>query len=445
MESKAEFKKGEVGQEPQVLFDAKTGKISPLTWVSAGKKVTFLVEPYKYGDGTKKLTVEVYTESLGDKKEWVQTCTMDPERDDRIEMMSRDDSDAKVVQTLHTLCIHPGESGHTKGNRRYVDPKGDLGIRGEYTEKGVFYEPVVEHPDGLLLHSLAVDDDHACGIRLNGDVVCWGSLISIGEMPELHEFEQVSVGLLQSCGIKKDKTMQCWGEVGLDWEDLDSAKPFVAPGGTYAQVAVGGAFICSIDTAGKTRCVATEMWKKKKKKKQPASKVGNIIAAAAGKEQIEPPAGDFTVVRADRSIACGLLRDKTIRCWGNTADAFGLLSGVPSGTFSQIALDDTSACGLRTDGSLVCWGSIREGGEPPEGEFGQVSVGSSYACAITSDGTMRCWGGYAKEWKAPTGKFRYVGAGERYACAIRVDNTTVCWGEELHDGRTRDQVLHPLY
>ena len=52
---------------------------------------------------------------------------------------------------------------------------------------------------------------HTCGIRADGSVECWGSGRS-GQAQALGgEFRAVSAGLFHTCGVRTDGRIDCWG------------------------------------------------------------------------------------------------------------------------------------------------------------------------------------------------------------------------------------------
>ena len=54
-------------------------------------------------------------------------------------------------------------------------------------------------------------DEHACAVRDDGAVVCWG-LDHLGQAsPPPGEFTSVSVGNNVSCGVRAGGEIECWG------------------------------------------------------------------------------------------------------------------------------------------------------------------------------------------------------------------------------------------
>ena len=58
---------------------------------------------------------------------------------------------------------------------------------------------------------VGVGGDHACGVRTDGTVVCWGALYN--EAMPAGTFSQISASWSYSCGVRTDGTLACWGDV----------------------------------------------------------------------------------------------------------------------------------------------------------------------------------------------------------------------------------------
>jgi alpha-tubulin suppressor-like RCC1 family protein len=149
--------------------------------------------------------------------------------------------------------------------------------------------------------------------------------------------------------------------------------------------------------------------------------LANVVSVAAG--------------GVDDPLACALLSDGTLRCWGeNTHGGLGIGSSTGPSTCSgaavpcattpvavpglsgvvQVSVGGSHVCALLGDGSVWCWGNNRFGqlgngnSTGPEScgsacstspiEVGNlsnvVSIATAYAstCALLNDGTVQCWG-----------------------------------------------------
>ena len=92
----------------------------------------------------------------------------------------------------------------------------------------------------------------ACLLTSSGEPVCWalseGFALPGGPVASLPDgpFATITAGLAHACGLRPDGQITCWGE-GLSGE-LD------APPGTYVLVAAGSRRTCAVDDQSYLRC-----------------------------------------------------------------------------------------------------------------------------------------------------------------------------------------------
>ena len=251
----------------------------------------------------------------------------------------------------------------------------------------------------LTYRAISAGDGHACGLRTDNTVRCWGS----NRWGQLNApqgtYRDVSAGRLHSCGIHTDNTVECWGE--------NSAGQANAPRGSFSAIAAGGEHSCAIRTPeGTIRCWGNNRW-----------------------GQVNVPRDTYRAVSSGRSHTCAIRTDDTVRCWGFN-DA-GQTDAPSRATFSAVSVGASHTCGIRTDGTVQCWGTNEFGQRrAPDGTYRAVSSGETHTCAVRADNTAQCWGSnFEGEMDAPQGAFTAVSVGERYSCAIRTDELVQCWGE----------------
>ena len=61
---------------------------------------------------------------------------------------------------------------------------------------------------------IGAGDSHACGVRSDDRVVCWGWSGTDGAAPpgpSTEAFESVSAGYAFTCGVRADHRVVCWG------------------------------------------------------------------------------------------------------------------------------------------------------------------------------------------------------------------------------------------
>jgi hypothetical protein len=261
---------------------------------------------------------------------------------------------------------------------------------------------------------------HACGIKSDGTLICWGES-SFGEStPPPGTFTQVSAGAFHTCGVRSDGTLACWG-----LNDYGQATP---PAGTFTQVSAALSYTCGLRSDGTAVCWGYD---------------------AGGPP---PPAGTFIQVSAGPGFGCGVKGDGTVACWGGIAYNPGVFA--PAGTFTQISAGVYSGhiCGIRSNGTVFCTGENNWGQSmPPAGIFTQVSLGQFHTCGLKSDGTIACWGagtintgtypdpGSYPEFgqsMPPAGIFTEVSAGGLFTCGLKSDGRVACWGQNIYGETT---------
>ena len=126
-------------------------------------------------------------------------------------------------------------------------------------------------------------------------------------------FSAIAAGELHACGLRTDKRIDCWGFHSSPPRGLTRA-----PGGNFSAVSVGRQFSCGVHTSGAISCWGY-----------------NPLLDGDGEPRYESgpadaPGGEFVSVSAGRFHSCGLRADDTVGCWGS--DYFGQVSA-PRGEF----------------------------------------------------------------------------------------------------------------
>jgi len=250
---------------------------------------------------------------------------------------------------------------------------------------------------------ISADYNQTCGVRTDNTVECWGNNFWGQSSPPDGTFSQVGTGSFHTCGVRTDNTVECWGnnEDPLTGEFAGQASP---PGGTFSQVSGGRWHTCGVRTDSTIECWGFNFY-----------------------GQASPPDGIFTQVSAGFNHTCGARTDNTIACWGE--NDVGQASS-PAGTFTQVSGGGYHTCGVRTDNTVECWGLNRDGqASPPAGTFIQISAGLAYTCGVRTDNTVECWGRDEFGQSTPLeGTFSQISAGWWHTCGLRTDDTAACWG-----------------
>ncbi len=246
---------------------------------------------------------------------------------------------------------------------------------------------------------------HTCGVRANGETVCWGDDYSgQSSPPEDETFVSISAGWAHTCGLRSDGVAVCWGDDYLGQSSPPEDKTFVS-------ISAGGRHTCGLRSDGGIVC-----WG------------GNDYG------QSSPPAGEgFVAISAGWVHTCGLRSDGVAVCWGDDGD--GQSSPPEDETFVSISAGGDHTCGLRSDGKARCWGSYDSGRPRPPGErFVAISAGQGHTCGLRADDVVVCWGGDREGQSSPpeNERFVFLSAGGDHACGLRSDGDVVCWGADYY-------------
>ena len=163
---------------------------------------------------------------------------------------------------------------------------------------------------------------HACGVRVDGYVVCWGEGIE-NDPPDGVFGPELSSWNDTWCGIREEGTLSCWASTGAGSSEVIDG----APEGAWDSVAVGDHYACAM------RDTSVTCW-------------GDIPGE-------DPPDEGLLSVGSGESNTCGVRLDQTGACWGS--NGWGQLA-VPEGAFTKVLPGREQVCGLRPSGSLECWG-----------------------------------------------------------------------------------------
>ena len=210
-----------------------------------------------------------------------------------------------------------------------------------------------ESPDPNAFTTVSAGGHHACGLRANGTVICWGNNYFSQRIAPEGPYSAISAGTFHTCGLRTDGTIECWG-ANTDHEE-NFAGQADAPGGTFTAVTAGGEHSCGVRTDGTVKC-----W-------------GNN-----DDQQSSPPRGTFSAVDAGIWHTCGLRTDGTIACWGNNPSG---QTNAPGGSFTAVRAGWGHSYGVRTDGTIECWVWTQDGQtSAPRGTFSAVRAGDKHTC-----------------------------------------------------------------
>lgn len=243
---------------------------------------------------------------------------------------------------------------------------------------------------------------HACALRANGNIVCWGTDYDGVMMPPAGPFTDFSTSA-HACAVASNGTLVCWGHNSDGRAD--------APPGTFREVVTSYDRTCALRTDGIISCWGGSNW--------------------AG--QNDAPAGVYSHIDVADNYGCALRTNHSITCWGFNGSGNAT---PPYGSFATVSTGHNHACALRDDGTAICWGYNGSGQTTvPLGSFSKLSAGLEYTCGVRTDGTLTCWGAELLGPEhpihfPPAGTFTDVTTSRTnvFACARRTNGSVTCWG-----------------
>ncbi|HET6837704.1 MAG TPA: Ig-like domain-containing protein [Gemmatimonadales bacterium] len=244
-----------------------------------------------------------------------------------------------------------------------------------------------EPTGGLTLVSLAVGDNHTCGLTPAGAAWCWGRNThgQLGDgtttdrtapvaVEGSHVFTRITAGKAHTCGLTTAAQIYCWGygslgNMGDDRRDASAVPVSVDGAPSLTKLGAGAVAYprptCGIDGSGSAWC-----W--------PAS------FDTSSARQINGATGLVTITNP-----CGLRTTGEMLCWGsNYSGWFGngtynirTESAVQGGNgirFAEASFGPTgTACGIGVDGATYCWGNAygtSHGSPESNGEYATLPL-----------------------------------------------------------------------
>jgi alpha-tubulin suppressor-like RCC1 family protein len=233
--------------------------------------------------------------------------------------------------------------------------------------------------------SVAAGDGTTCGRRANGRLYCWGrdDAGQLGDNPTpldaqtpklvgggFTDWTGVDVGITHACGVRANGRLYCWGadtegELGNGPGSTSNRfTPSLVRGAStdWRSVAVGGTHTCARRATGRLYC-----WGRDDNGQLGDGPVlGDRTAPVA-----VGTATDWTMVDLGRFHTCARKRTGRLWCWG--ADSNGQLgnglpleaSAVPApvvgGDWLTVSLGGGHTCARTTTKRLFCWGTDGDG------------------------------------------------------------------------------------
>lgn len=227
----------------------------------------------------------------------------------------------------------------------------------------------------------------ACALGLDGVPVCWSQPYDEGSYPLPNvALTKVAPGFRHACGLREDGGIECWGECLND--------SCAAPEGAYTDLTSGHDFTCALDTAGVATCwgedpdASQSYWTDAEKAEWRA------LVVDWGSH------GPYVRLISSTELVCGILDSGDIRCRfyaGYGLDDDFEISDVPlrgaTPILSATAEWVVTACGLDEEGKVVCG----EGADQfvpvdvlADYTFTGLSSGPFRLCGLTTSGEIVC-------------------------------------------------------
>jgi alpha-tubulin suppressor-like RCC1 family protein len=298
-----------------------------------------------------------------------------------------------------------------------------------------------------------IDGSHACAVRRDGRVACWGSNgsgeLGAGDLvhhkepvdvPGVTDAVEVSAGDGASCARRRGGAVLCWGRrLGLRDPQGDPLRPTKVPGLDDAvSVSSGGKLSCAARKQGSVVC-----W-------------GHGAFGVPGRVQVDAPtpipgvAGAVQVSVGPTEMACARTAAGGVVCWGSGALGDGTLSkeAAPVAVagltgVAQVSVGGSATCARTSDGAVLCWGrnEMSDTGHPPQLQpaarplagrprAARLSAGDDRTCFIGAAGDVSCRGPVsdAPDPAPRLGPVAEIAVGARHTCLRRPDGRVLCWG-----------------
>lgn len=189
-------------------------------------------------------------------------------------------------------------------------------------------------PDEPLL-SVSSSWFQSCGLRMDRTIACWGWEWEMQAERIDGEYLEVSAGHYLTCGLTAENEVRCWG---INERLYNPALP---EGHTWVQVAAGGTHACALDDEGRIFCWSDDTW-----------------------DVPPPPRGHtFRLIASGCCASCGEDVEGGTTCWADPYDGYGYVetTAPTDQSFASLSLRGTAACGLDEEGVMTCWGAMPYG------------------------------------------------------------------------------------
>lgn len=217
----------------------------------------------------------------------------------------------------------------------------------------------------------------ACIRRTNGFVACAGAAAQLGDgsasdrntfgdVPGLSNVLDVVAGDQHACALRSDGSVVCWGYNGNGQlgtgNSVDSPTPIEGPMGPYTALRAGDQYTCGL------RSNAIDCWGR-----NTSGELGTGATSVNERSAVTvTTVTGFDDVVTGAIHVCVLLADRTLRCWGDNANGeMGVgnqvtpqLAAVAPQVTDVIAMTSRTSvhtCALTATREAYCWGANDKG------------------------------------------------------------------------------------
>jgi hypothetical protein len=263
------------------------------------------------------------------------------------------------------------------------------------------------------VRALASGDAYAfdCALLDDGSVRCWGvdhggSLNGVVSGDERVMGPVAVVGLTNvtslaqgwpSCAVASGE-LQCWGppDTLVEGEIPPTLRRVGSFAGRAVEVVRGIGTTCVVLDDGSAQCWGGNTQGVVGAAGPPA---GSNPAAIVTSPLPVTVASDIAHIALGATVGCALLRDRTLRCWGEvTNSTTSMVSAMDYGVTNVVSISASinHVSAVTEDGRVHWWDNgpgTRNALEPLDIDAKQVSIGADHACALLRDSRVYCWGG----------------------------------------------------
>lgn len=313
-----------------------------------------------------------------------------------------------------------------------------------------------------------------------------GESTSIGAITSVKTLGKA--GTSHQCAIRDDGGLWCWGtnsfgELGIGTTGAPAPTPVqvdLGPGRTAKQVAGGTFNTCAIRDDGALRCWGYNGYGQLGDGTATSQALPTVVSLPGGAAAEQITAGDGHTCAVLSTVIPG-----SLWCWGyNGYGELGVGSttnsytpvGVNFGagvTVKAIAAGQIHTCAITSTDQVRCFGYNAQGqlGDTtntnrtaPSGPVNlgagrtavAITAGAAFTCALLDNGEISCWGsgtsgqfgtGAATTSNTPVSvplggrKALAISAGWSHLCAMFDDRTTRCWGDNSYGKLAQGSVV----